>query len=530
MTQTGLPRADEEKRLRILQIPFHPFFLAPLVVLAEFQVVKQVILPETTILTFIAVEVLTAVVYAVAFLWSQNLHKAAFLATIWSVLFFSYTAVQLSLSSLVGGVLTPEIVLAAYITLAVIVLAATQKNTWRFGHKQLVMPFETITRALNPVSLVLLIVNTIPIATYYVGMAQLTEPAKKKICHLGQEVNLSATGSKPDVYYIIVDGCAHPSTMKEVCGYDNHEFIEFLKRKGFYVVDKATSNYNCTELSLCSSLNMEYLDPLPKQLGSDFQGFVPPWLVCHAGSVPRLFQKLGYKFINICSFSCGTDIFPGADTNWYPNSANHFLVATAINTPLSATEQFVPLLRTMYAGSQDSQARALADVVTAPSPKFVLFHTDMTHPPYLRDQFGRPLPLKLVGMQSDWGRAVDYGHQIQFAETRIRQWIELILSKSANPPVIIIQGDHGPGEFVDVDKIQHPPSEVRMKILNAYYFPGAQAHSPAQLYDSITPVNSFRVVFNHFFSANLPLLKDHAYWPAKDRPYDWTDIRDQIRF
>jgi hypothetical protein len=62
--------------------------------------------------------------------------------------------------------------------------------------------------------------------------------------------------------------------------------------------------------------------------------------------------------------------------------------------------------------------------------------------------------------------------------------------------VIIIQGDHG---------VRDPN---RNAILNSYYLPGLpQDTIPADM----SPVNSFRLVLNEYFNANLPLLPNHSY-------------------
>ena len=63
--------------------------------------------------------------------------------------------------------------------------------------------------------------------------------------------------------------------------------------------------------------------------------------------------------------------------------------------------------------------------------------------------------------------------------------------------MIIIQGDHG------LD------TEARMAILNAYYLPGDGAK---MLYPTITPVNSFRVVFNAYFGQEYPILPDTSLY------------------
>ena len=52
--------------------------------------------------------------------------------------------------------------------------------------------------------------------------------------------------------------------------------------------------------------------------------------------------------------------------------------------------------------------------------------------------------------------------------------------------------------------------EEKFGILSAYHLPGVDPEA-AGLYPSITPVNSFRVVFNTYFDAGLPLLPDEIY-------------------
>jgi hypothetical protein len=60
----------------------------------------------------------------------------------------------------------------------------------------------------------------------------------------------------PDVYYIVLDGYGRADVLSSIFNYDNSEFIEFLKEKGFYVGERSHSNYIETYLSLTSSLNL----------------------------------------------------------------------------------------------------------------------------------------------------------------------------------------------------------------------------------------------------------------------------------
>ena len=64
-----------------------------------------------------------------------------------------------------------------------------------------------------------------------------------------------------------------------------------------------------------------------------------------------------------------------------------------------------------------------------------------------------------------------------------------------------------------------------MAILNAYYFPGGDE---GLLYPTITPVNTFRVVFNRYFDRDLELLEDVSYFADWSTPYDFIDLTDML--
>ena len=67
----------------------------------------------------------------------------------------------------------------------------------------------------------------------------------------------------------------------------------------------------------------------------------------------------------------------------------------------------------------------------------------------------------------------------------------------------------------------------KMRILNAYYFPDGD---PTKLYPSITPVNSFRTLFNMYFNAQYPLLPDKSYIfeNMSGYVYDFSDVTDRV--
>jgi len=71
--------------------------------------------------------------------------------------------------------------------------------------------------------------------------------------------------------------------------------------------------------------------------------------------------------------------------------------------------------------------------------------------------------------------------------------------------------------------------DEKLAILNAYHLPGVSPEA-AGLYPAITPVNSFRVVLNVLFGADLPLLPDRYYAQVDSLHfYDLFDVTERLR-
>jgi len=56
-----------------------------------------------------------------------------------------------------------------------------------------------------------------------------------------------------------------------------------------------------------------------------------------------------------------------------------------------------------------------------------------------------------------------------------------------------------------------------------------EASEVAQVYDSISSVNTFRLVLDRYFGVNLPLLPDRSFASrSPDRPYDLIEVTDRL--
>jgi len=146
----------------------------------------------------------------------------------------------------------------------------------------------------------------------------------------------------------------------------------------------------------------------------------------------------------------------------------------------------------------------LDNVSNVSGKKFVYAHLLVTHQPFTFSSTGE---LNMDNVDSKEG----YAEQINYVNQRMLTIIKNILSGSKTPPVIILQGDHGYA-------FNNRKSEETFKILNAYYLP---QDGKAKLYPTITPVNSFRLIFSYYFDQNYPLLPDQSIWINPAFPGDY---------
>ena len=107
-----------------------------------------------------------------------------------------------------------------------------------------------------------------------------------------------------------------------------------------------------------------------------------------------------------------------------------------------------------------------------------------------------------------WEPKKDYTTQLKYINKEIIKFTAEILKRSKISPVIIIQSDHGPWAQ---SKSANQLYDTRSMILNAYHVPNEWRN---KFYPTITPVNTFRNVFNGLFNDSLPILKDIPLDPS----------------
>ena len=362
--------------------------------------------------------------------------------------------------------------------------------------------FQTTTKILNVVAVVLIAINVGTIASYEITKAWARSQAVKPQDSAITTVDQTKLNTMPDIYYIIFDEYASLSTIKEFYGYDNSQFVTNLTEKGFFVAQASKTKIMYTERSIASALNMEYLS------GAD-EPFTPlAFQKIVNNKVVEFLVAQGYQYVYFGSwFEFGRyEINADLRYNFYDLSEHSAIVSEFSRIFWNSTmvRPFYDYLtqdqyETYYRAGLINTLEQLKKMPEVTGPKFVFAHIMSPHHPFVFGANGERVGL--AGFYN-WGDRQFYLGQYIFITKQMEELVDVLLEESASPPVIIIQSDHGvrpihPGIEIGGDEWQ--------KIFNAYYLPG---DGEKLLYDSISPVNSFRIVFNHYFGTNYDLLED----------------------
>jgi hypothetical protein len=243
---------------------------------------------------------------------------------------------------------------------------------WIFKRARNLKP---ITNYLNWVSLILIFFPVYQIATFSRHLSA-TVPIKAKYQQqLLQDSGLSqieiadqgrAPGSRPDIYYIILDGYTRTDVLSELYGYDNSWFINALEERGFYIAASSRSNYTDTPLSIASSLNMAHIDNMAdffrSRGGSDDPGIIKGAAsdLISTNQLGKYLRQQGYTFV---SFDSGYNDTQVADADRFIKSPEEKSV-NGLQTifELMLLDTTIGRLYTQVMGDEFSPFKAMFDL------------------------------------------------------------------------------------------------------------------------------------------------------------------------
>lgn len=445
--------------------------------------------------------------------------RGGLVASLLIVLFFTFGHVRIALS---GTAVSDLALVAGWIGLAVLGLTLIARGSDRIP---------TATRALNVMAVALVAINLVSLGAYVIGQSG------QAIGQTPVPVPVGTVSRTPDVYYLIFDRYAGEETLHDLYGYDNRDFVEALEARGFTVAHDSWANYGGTALSLSSSLSMDYLDQAQLQASKPTSyGPIHATLRGHL-AVPDTLKALGYTYVHIGNWWEPGETNVDADRVILFRHESEFASALFQTTALTLLNEVGtpsgdpevtgrPNANRAHTLFEFDQVAASADL---PGPTYVFAHFLVPHPPYVFNADGtQPSDLQVA----ERGIRASYLEQLQWTNGRLLALLDQLLAAPPDEqPIIIVQADEGPyPSRYEADQDGFPwleatPDEVREKfgILNAFHLPGVD---PAAfgVTDRISPVNDFRVVFNAYFGADLPLLEDRTYLsPDKAHLYDFTE-------
>lgn len=359
--------------------------------------------------------------------------------------------------------------------------------------------------------------NLVSIAPYILQPAALPQQAAEIPASPGDDEYL------PDIYFIVLDEYARADVLSDVLNFDNSHFLESLGERGFFIPRCAFSNYDGTALSMASTLNYETLDRLGVRTKNNGGYNDPADSLIQNNLASQTFRSYGYQFVTGRGYGSFNDI---ASADVYLNYAidlgigddfpqkrfgNLYLNTTVIrlaselyrNNPEKYSWMPVWLVTDWESDKSFEWARfwylqnnymleKLKEIPEWPGHYFVYAHINAPHGPhvyYPDGSFRYPT--------DDRYEKQLYSDSVTYINQQVLEVVDALQEKSSPAPIIIIQADHGLRRFTTGLEMH--------KILSAYYLPGELTLEP---YDTITPVNNFRLVLRNYFDPSVELLPD----------------------
>ncbi len=317
---------------------------------------------------------------------------------------------------------------------------------------------------------------------------------------------------KPDVFFIVFDEYTSSASLKKYFSFDNTRLDSSLSAAGFYQATAAKSNYNSTPFSLGSTFNLDYFNlPLENKVPTPAI-LLKGSLLFAKSAVPVLLEQEGYEIKNLGVLDI--EQHPASQRNYFQEEYKSVFYEETIwnrivkeifwNWQLKFPDRVEKKYREVQTAGFDRYTASFKHFlqelkIQTEKPRLVYGHIFMPHRPYYVNRKGEFMNTVLNYEQ--YSRDSLYLEQLSFCNTWIDSIVNTSGAKFKRPRVIIIEGDHGYRDADDNLLIR----DRQFMNLSAYYF---SDRNYTMLYDSISPVNSFRVIFNKYFRTGLPLLKD----------------------
>jgi hypothetical protein len=454
----------------------------------------------------------------------RDFRKAGIIVTLFLILFFSYGhAHGLLINTKLFGI---EIGRHSYFLIGWAIVLVIAGIFIIILRKEKIL--NDVTDFLNLTGLLLMVFVLFPVISYQlknaVSIQKNIVSQKLGVANSAAVGTYSKGDSKtlPDIYYIILDSYMNQDVLSDELGFDDGEFCGFLQKKGFFVSSSSRSNYVWTVLSLPSSLNFRYFNDNNKKREDD---------LLYNNETTAILKRKGYKIISVGGVAIK------ADLRYEYGPARDFLPSLFDNTWIYPLTFFGCFNSFLYKYQRECilyNFDKLNEIPAIKESTFTFAHIASPHPPYIFGKNGSPLSFNLLDFNTLrdnkkrgdlWYRSEcsTYIGQVIFMNHKVEVLINNILSFSPDS-IIIIQGDHGPLLGGSEDNPSERTWKLKTSILNAYYLPNLKG---SLLYHGISPVNSFRIVFNSYFGGKYELLPDINYFSSRSDLWNFNIVKEK---
>ena len=505
--------------MKLNSIIFHPilFGIFPVLSLFEnnmsFTPIREIILP---VIIIILVIIPTWIFLKIII---KDNKKSAFIISLSLILFFAYGPIFFAIDDItvngedIGRHMYLMIIFLGIWVSGTIFLIKTKKE------------IGNITTISNFMSLIIIGVMLFTIVGY-----NLENSYSVKI----EEFETIENGIKefPDIYYIILDGYPGKTSLENVSGYDNQEFINNLQKQGFFIQEKSYVNYQHTFLSIPSILNMKYLNDIAGDLNATNNQAIP-YEIGSNNEVMNFIKSQGYIAVGFDSGWGFTRDMKSADLKLCGDNKifnSEFMITLVKNSMLN------PIYVKVFETNKAEAILCIFDELPKikdkiDQPIFVFAHIFSPHPPYIFGANGEIRDLENIDPHLETSSNMDkeaFVNQLVFINKKITEVVNGLLD-SENQPIIIIQSDHGTAFLFEgnEDNWLNPTNEMIKERTDSINFIFLPKNTTNIFSESITPVNTFPILFNHYFKTNFKILEDKIYF-AKDGSYDLKDVTNII--
>jgi hypothetical protein len=504
----------------------HPFLISLYIPFYFFFNNRIEISPSSLVVPVIVFFVLSLILWVVAYLSFRSPTKAALATSICLIIIFFHKHIYILLVEITRWPVPYQYFLLVWLLLfleSIVFISCARKKF-----------IEVASLGTGVFAVSTMVVLCLQFGYYYSALA-FTPPPKANDILMDFEFDKWNEGNvpPPDIYYIVLDGYGRSDQIRKHYGFDNSAFLTKLREIGFFVGENAISNYRMTNNSLQASLNMDYLHG--KKLKYSISSSV----------TARLLKKLQYKYILIPSGAGITNFSPLADVvfekdNFLLDDFSFFLFDLSMpgfiwNRVFAKDPRWNKLVTKGFVSSGSDIERwarhithsfeLLAGILDMDGPKFVFAHIISPHPPIVFKSDGSLNTNASMrdfanGDQANPWYSPDLAGQIAHLNRLVQSAVGVIIEKSSRPPIIVLQGDHGtfktrgPSILGQTEQPLKDQVRERLSILLAIYGPEKFL---AKLYDSMSPVNVFRILFNFQFDAELEILPDLSFWSSNDQ-------------